>query len=93
MENPLTPEGEIILKAFEVHRLHLESHRCKQCLNSYETVLNAVTAWVKSESKMEVKDDKDTVLQQEETPKEAGKGQSVQAEKPSKKKDPLAIFR
>ncbi len=92
-----TPEGEIVLKALEVHRLHLESHECKKCLSSYETVLNAITAWVKLESKTEVKDD-----EQKETPKEEGQGASTRAEhgsastqnqKSGKEKDPLAIFR
>ena len=99
MQDPLTPEGGIVLKALEVHRLHLESHGCGQCLNTYETLLKAVTAWVGSQSQKE-----ELHGEQEEAPKNDGKGQgkstraehvsaSTQNQKPSKEKDPLAIFR
>lgn len=46
-------EGEIVIKALEVHRLHLESHGCGQCLNSYETTLKAITEWVKAHGGIE----------------------------------------
>lgn len=64
----LTPEGAIVLKALEVHRLHLEKHDCKQCLNTYETVLNSITEWVKSQ-----KEESDN--EQEEKARTTQKGQ------------------
>ncbi len=43
MDDRLTPEGKIVLRALETHRMHLQSHQCDQCLKSYETVVKSVT--------------------------------------------------
>ncbi len=47
MSVALTHEGEIILVALQSHRVHLESHKCDQCMEGYQTLLEAITAWVK----------------------------------------------
>ncbi len=75
MEDFLTPEGEIILKALEVHCQHLESHECEQCLSSYETVLNAITEWIKFEK--EGSDDKQTAEGQKEKDHASQKGEDI----------------
>ena len=82
MEKPIaiTPEGEILITALVVHWLHLESHGCEQCINGYETLVLAVTQWLKSQTKMEVNSgDKKEIGKESEGP-EAGE------------EDPLAIF-
>jgi len=44
----LTPEGKILVRALETHRIHLQSHQCDQCLKCYETAIKSVTDWLNS---------------------------------------------
>lgn len=47
-ENEISPEGEMLQASLAQMREHALSHQCPDCVERYDTLVRAMTAWLSS---------------------------------------------